>query len=215
MLALAYRSIPTTDAPKIGNWKREDADVDVVFLGLVGLYDPPRPESKLAVQECKRAGISVHMLTGDHPKTAACIARDIGILPAGYVMGQDAMTATQFDHIPDNELDQMRLPRVIARCSPATKVKMVEALLRKRMIVAMTGDGTNDAPSLKRANIGIAMGMGGSDVAKQASDIVLTGMAQPAFVGFSFLSSLVSRSCLRCSHFCLRWFLILSFVDRS
>jgi potassium/sodium efflux P-type ATPase len=114
------------------------------------------------------------MLTGDHPKTAAVIAREIGILPPNYRQGIDAVSAVDFDKISDEKLLTMRLPRVIARCSPTTKVKMVNALQARKQIVVMTGDGTNDAPSLKIANIGVAMGMAGSDVAKQASDIILT-----------------------------------------
>lgn len=121
------------------------------------------------------------MLTGDHPKTAMSIAKEIGILSKNYVGGTDTphslvMTAPEFDKLDDATIDNMQsLPLVIARCSPVTKVKMVDALNRRKKIVAMTGDGTNDAPSLKKANVGIAMGMNGSDVSKQASDIVLTG----------------------------------------
>lgn len=148
---------------------------------MVGIYDPPRIESRDAVRECRHAGIAVHMLTGDHPKTAICIAKEVGILPKSSNPAQPgrgfyAMTAMEFDKLTDEEVDKMEtLPSVIARCSPTTKVKMVDALHRRAKIVAMTGDGTNDAPSLKRASVGIAMGMNGSDVAKQASAVVLTG----------------------------------------
>jgi magnesium-transporting ATPase (P-type) len=165
--------------------QREEIEKGLIFLGIAGIYDPPRAESSAAVKECRMAGISVHMLTGDHLSTAVAIAKEIGIIPKGQNektigSGFYAMKALDFDNIPDDEIDKMeRLPSVIARCSPTTKVKMVDALKRRKKVVAMTGDGTNDAPSLKKANVGIAMGMNGSDVAKQASDIVLTGRNYP------------------------------------
>ncbi|CAJ0879134.1 19317_t:CDS:2 [Entrophospora sp. SA101] len=162
---------------------REETDNDMIFLGIVGIYNPPRPESKTAVMKCFGSGIEVHMLTGDHPLTAATIAKKIGILPSTYLtdnnnfrsQSQLVMTATQFDALTDEQIDELKeLPRVIARCSTETKVKMIGALHRRNKFVAMTGNNVNDSPSLKKADIGIAMGMGGSDVAKQASDIVLT-----------------------------------------
>ncbi|GES94784.1 P-type II D ATPase [Rhizophagus clarus] len=183
VLSLAYRRVIKTDV-EILKWTREKADADMIFLGLVGIYDPPRPESKAAIQKCFGAGIEVHMLTGDHPATAAAIAKEIGILPLlwspeleheGKFNSQLVMTAAQFDALSDEEVDKLReLPKVIARCSPDTKVKMIDALHRRNKYVAMTGDGVNDSPSLKKADVGIAMGLGGSDVAKQASDIVLS-----------------------------------------
>ncbi|KAJ1978181.1 hypothetical protein H4R35_002004 [Dimargaris xerosporica] len=200
VLTLAYRPLddPATTLPgEPTSWQRETVDQDMIFLGLAGIYDPPRPESWPSVQECYDAGIGVHMLTGDHPATAAAIAREIGLLPYDLPLKyatrpltinspspdnisiapsqQLVMTAQQFDNMTDQEIDDMpELPHVIARCSPDTKVKMIEALHRRRGIVAMTGDGVNDSPSLKIANVGIAMGQQGSDVAKQASHIVLT-----------------------------------------
>jgi len=121
------------------------------------------------------------MLTGDHPQTAKAIAIEVGIIPknsqalAPDVISSMVMTAAQFDRLTDQEIDNLPvLPLVIARCAPQTKVRMVEALHRRKKFVAMTGDGVNDSPALKRADVGIGMGMAGSDVAKDASDIVLT-----------------------------------------
>lgn len=185
-LCLAIRELPLDlKKEEVVNWTRDQAESHLTMLGLVGIYDPPRPESRSSVLECHRAGISVHMLTGDHPATAAAIARDVGIIPINtpspghgdidLTIGSVVMTATQFDKLTDEQLDSLpELPLVIARCSPDTKVKMIQALHRRGRIVAMTGDGVNDSPSLKISNVGIGMGLSGSDVAKQASDIVLT-----------------------------------------
>ena len=160
---------------------REKVESDLTFRGLIGLYDPPRPESKGAVKRCHRAGVGVHMLTGDHPGTALAIARQIGIVPdklnnlSQEVNDAMVTTAAKFDKLTDQQIDDMPvLPLVIARCAPNTKVRMIDALHRRKMFAAMTGDGVNDSPSLKRADVGIAMGQGGSDVAKDASDIILT-----------------------------------------
>lgn len=174
---LALGSRPTENIPE----DRAEVESNIKLLGLVGLYDPPRPESKGAVQECHVAGINVHMLTGDHPATAKAIAQQVGIIPkdlhkfAADVVSSMVMTAQSFDRMSDEEIDNLPvLPLVIARCAPQTKVRMIEALHRRKAFCAMTGDGVNDSPSLKRADVGIAMGMAGSDVAKDASDIVLT-----------------------------------------
>ncbi|CAB4474169.1 unnamed protein product [Rhizophagus irregularis] len=161
VLSLAYRRVIKSDI-EISKWTREKADTDMIFLGLVGIYDPPRPESKAAIQRCFGAGIEVHMLTGDHPTTASAIAKEIGILPLlwspeleneGKFNSQLVMTAAQFDALSDAEVDNLsELPKVIARCSPDTKVKMIDALHRRNKYVAMTGDGVNDSPSLKKAD---------------------------------------------------------------
>ncbi|KAI9705803.1 MAG: Na+ ATPase [Bogoriella megaspora] len=160
---------------------REDIERDLTFRGLIGLYDPPRLESAGAVAQCHQAGVNVHMLTGDHPGTATAIAKEVGILPRSMDSLSKStahamiMTARDFDALSDAEIDSLpTLPLVVARCAPSTKVRMIEALHRRKAFAAMTGDGVNDSPSLKRADVGISMGLSGSDVAKDASDIVLT-----------------------------------------
>jgi potassium/sodium efflux P-type ATPase len=180
VLALASKDISEQDKPEDG-YVRDAIEKDLIFRGLIGLFDPPRVESAASVQSCHRAGVAVHMLTGDHPGTARAIAAQVGIIPASSesiardVADAMVMTASQFDKLSDDAIDDLPvLPLVIARCSPNTKVRMIEALHRRKRFAAMTGDGVNDSPSLKRADVGIAMGLAGSDVAKEASDIVLT-----------------------------------------
>ena len=160
---------------------REDIEAELTLLGLVGLYDPPRLETKDAVKECTTAGIKIHMLTGDHPSTASAIAKEVGILPQNMdiistdVASSLVKTAAEFDSMSDAQIDALPvLPLVIARCAPSTKTRMIAALHRRKAFAAMTGDGVNDAPSLQAADVGIAMGLAGSDVAKGAADIVLT-----------------------------------------
>jgi potassium/sodium efflux P-type ATPase len=178
VLTLAYRKFdPQPGVDLVHGLDREEVESNMVFLGLVGIYDPPRAESRPAVLQCYEAGIRVHMLTGDHPSTAAAIAKEVAIIPEDVPVLNNPliMTAAQFDAMADDDVDRLvELPRVVARCSPNTKVKMIAALHRRNLFATMTGDGVNDSPSLKAANVGIAMGQSGSDVAKQASDIVLT-----------------------------------------
>ncbi|KAL4898666.1 hypothetical protein BDV59DRAFT_206944 [Aspergillus ambiguus] len=179
VLALACRpNKGTTDHENVPD--RDEIEKDLIFCGLIGLYDPPRPETAGAIEECYRAGISVHMVTGDHPGTARAIAAQVGIIPADMhnlskeVADAMVMTASQFDKLTEEEIDALpTLPLVIARCAPNTKVRMIDALHRRGRYAAMTGDGVNDSPSLKRADVGIAMGQAGSDVAKDASELVL------------------------------------------
>lgn len=182
VLALANKPYVEDDtALEDSDPNREDVEKDLCFLGLIGLYDPPRPETAGAIQSCYQAGIAVHMVTGDHPGTAKAIAQQVGILPADLSLVSEevskamVMTASEFDKLSDHEIDSLpTLPLVIARCAPQTKVRMIDALHRRGRFAAMTGDGVNDSPSLKHADVGIAMGQAGSDVAKDASDIILT-----------------------------------------
>jgi P-type Na+/K+ transporter len=180
VLAVA-RKYSTEEIHEHSEIDRAEIEKDLCLLGLAGIYDPPRLETKPAVQACTIAGISVHMLTGDHPSTARAIAREVVIIPKEMgtlspdVAAALVKPATEFDAMSDAEIDALpTLPLVIARCAPETKVRMIEALHRRKKFAAMTGDGVNDAPSLRRADVGIAMGLDGSDVAKNASDIVLT-----------------------------------------
>jgi len=147
-----------------------DAASGLVFLGLQGMVDPPRQEAILAVQKCHTAGIRVKMVTGDHALTASSIARQVGLHnPADVVTGKALM------EISDRELiDVADRTSVFARVTPEQKLRLIEALQAKGHVVAMTGDGVNDAPALKRADIGVAMGITGTDVAKEAADMVLT-----------------------------------------
>lgn len=158
---------------------RATVESELTFLGLAGLYDPPRLESAAAVAKCHKAGITVHMLTGDHVKTATAIAYEIGILSkspnAPAVQPNQVMVAAEFDTLSESQIDALpSLPLVLARCSPTTKVRMVEAMHRRKAFCVMTGDGVNDSPALKISDVGIAMGLNGSDVAKEAADMVLT-----------------------------------------
>lgn len=143
---------------------------NLIFVGLIGMIDPPREGVKEAVRTCKKAGIKTVMITGDHIATAKAIAKELGILE----MGDMAITGAELDNISDNELTRnISSYSVFARVTPEHKVRIVKAWQKTGAVVAMTGDGVNDSPALKNADIGIAMGKGGTDVAKNASDMVL------------------------------------------
>jgi Ca2+-transporting ATPase len=147
----------------------EGLEHDLVFLGLLGMMDPPRPEAAKAVQRAKAAGIRPLMITGDHPVTAAVIAAELGITTDGR-----ALTGAEIEKLSDQELEEAAAKTsVYARVNPAHKLRIVTALQRRGNVVAMTGDGVNDAPALRTADIGVAMGVTGSDVSKEAADIVL------------------------------------------
>lgn len=169
VLAIAYRIIEIDNLEFFKeNIKKKQAKL--VFVGFVGMIDPPRPEAKHAVQLCKRAGIKVVMATGDHKLTAEAIAREIGILEPN----SKVLTGAELENMSDDELDAViEQISVFARVSPAHKYRIVESLRRKGHIVAMTGDGVNDAPALKAAEIGVAMGITGTDVTKETADMVL------------------------------------------
>ncbi|KAL2844729.1 hypothetical protein BJY01DRAFT_185514 [Aspergillus pseudoustus] len=175
VLCIAYKKTALEDDSQVSS--RKMAESNLRFAGLVGLYDPPRLETAAAVRKCQMAGITVHMLTGDHIRTATAIASEVGILDPvlNAKSSRLVMAAKEFDRLTDDEVDAIeQLPLVIARCSPTTKVRMVEAMHRRGAFCVMTGDGVNDSPALKRADVGIAMGKNGSDVAKEAADMVLT-----------------------------------------
>jgi len=148
----------------------ENAEGDLVFLGLVGMIDPPRPEVKAAIQTCEEAGVKPVMITGDHPLTARAIAQDVGLLKEGRIV-----TGAELEDMPEADLArEVDLIEVYARVSPAHKLRVVSALQKRGHIVAMTGDGVNDAPALKKADIGVAMGITGTDVSKEAAAMTLT-----------------------------------------
>lgn len=165
VLGVAFQ--PRKSLPTEG--QSEPLEHDLIFVGLFGMIDPPRSEVKHAVQTCQTAGIRPVMITGDHPLTALQIARELGITETGY-----ALTGQELERLSVEELkDIVEKVSVYARVSPEHKLKIVQALQDKGHIVAMTGDGVNDAPALKKADIGVAMGITGTDVAKEASDMVL------------------------------------------
>ncbi|MBD3262847.1 calcium-translocating P-type ATPase, SERCA-type [Candidatus Woesearchaeota archaeon] len=166
ILGMAYKEVPTT----IKDYTIENIEENLVFVGLTGMIDPPRPEAKKALEQSKKAGIKVSVVTGDYKTTAKAISRDLGLITSESKI----ITGKELDKLSDKEFEkQADEITIYARVSPEHKVRIVKALQKKGHIAAMTGDGVNDAPALKQANIGIAMGIAGTDVAKEASDMVL------------------------------------------
>ncbi len=167
VLAVGYKVIDSI--PDV--LKSEEIENGLTFMGLVGMIDPPREEAKVAVETCRRAGIKPVMITGDHVVTASAIAKQLGIMLEGDL----AITGAELDNMTDSELDKMvEKISVYARVSPENKIRIVKAWQKKGQVVSMTGDGVNDAPALKAADIGCAMGITGTDVAKGAADMTLT-----------------------------------------
>ncbi|MDK2890160.1 MAG: P-type Ca2+ transporter type [Methanoculleus sp.] len=163
VLGAAYRPLPEGL-----EWTEETVEKDLIFLGFAGIVDPPRPEAAEAIRLCRSAGIDVIMITGDNPLTAYAIARDLGLSSEG------ALTGTDLEAMGDNELEErLRTTKVLSRVTAEHKLRVIDILARDREVIAMTGDGVNDAPALKKASIGIAMGIKGTDVAKESSDMVL------------------------------------------
>jgi len=168
-LGVAYRALPVADAHAAVGKSQPGLEDDLVFVGLIGMIDPPRDEAKAAVAEARKAGVRPVMITGDHPLTALVIAHELGISE-----DEHAVTGGDIERMDDATLAAVvRESSVYARVSPDHKLRLVKALQSNGEIVAMTGDGVNDAPALRAAAIGVAMGVTGTDVSKQASDIVL------------------------------------------
>ena len=166
VLAVAYKEIPDST----NEFDEKTLESDLIFLGLIGMIDPPRTEAKIAVKRAKQVGIKPIMITGDHKLTAIAIATEMEI----YEDGNIAMTGDELERISDEELQNMvAIVTVYARVSPLHKLKIVKAWKKRGEVVAMTGDGVNDAPAVKNADIGIAMGITGTEVTKEASDMVL------------------------------------------
>jgi Ca2+-transporting ATPase len=167
VLAVAYRAEP--DVPDKAT--AEAVERELTFVGLIGMIDPARPEVRPALEKAKRAGIRTVMITGDYPETARAIASDIGLLREGH----QVLSGSELAKMGDDQLKvEVMRTDVFARVSPEHKVRIVDALKRNGQVVAMTGDGVNDAPALKRSDIGVAMGITGTDVAKETADMVLT-----------------------------------------
>lgn len=167
VLGIAYKELKSNDRYE----DYEDVENSLIFVGLTGMIDPPRKEVREAISKCRKAGIKTVMITGDHQTTAEAIAKQLGMIPANGV----SMSGQQIAGLSDDELDaKVNDTYVYARVSPEHKLRIVKALQRKGHVVAMTGDGVNDAPAIKAADIGIAMGITGTDVSKEASSLILS-----------------------------------------
>jgi Ca2+-transporting ATPase len=168
VLALAYHELP----PRVGSYTAERVEVNLVFLGLAAMMDPPRPEVTEAVSTCRNAGVRMVMITGDYGLTAESLARRIGMLTT---MNPLILTGAELDQINEIELQGMLDKEIIfARMAPEHKLRLVAAFQSRGEVVAVTGDGVNDAPALRKADVGVAMGLVGTDVAKEAADVILT-----------------------------------------
>jgi magnesium-transporting ATPase (P-type) len=168
VLALALRHLPPRAAP----YRPQNVEKDLVFLGLAAMMDPPRPEVAAAVQTCRQAGIRIVMITGDYGLTAESVARRVGLLTTP---NPRILTGAELDELSDQELQALLPEEVIfARMAPKHKLRLVAAFQARGDVVAVSGDGVNDAPALRKADIGITMGVSGTDVAKQAADVILT-----------------------------------------
>lgn len=167
VLGIAYKELKASDRYD----DHEDVENGLVFVGLTGMIDPPRKEVREAISKCRKAGIKTVMITGDHQTTAEAIAKQLGMIPANGV----SMSGQQIGQLSDEELDaKVNDTYVYARVSPEHKLRIVKSLQRNGHVVAMTGDGVNDAPAIKAADIGIAMGITGTDVSKEASSLILS-----------------------------------------
>ena len=168
-LGFAFRELPESMTAF-----DEKIEKDMIFVGIMGMIDPPREEVKEAIYLCKKAGIRVVMVTGDHRLTAVAVAKELNLLGENELEGK-VLTGEEMDKISDEQLNEMVENVVIyARVSPEHKMRIVKAWKAKEQVVAMTGDGVNDAPALKMADIGVSMGITGTEVTKEASDMVLT-----------------------------------------
>ncbi|HWO99712.1 MAG TPA: cation-translocating P-type ATPase [Methylococcus sp.] len=171
VLAIAERSLESFPDPPPTSIDDAEIEQELTLLGLVGLQDPPRGEAREAVARCKRAGIKTVMITGDHPDTAGAIARELGIL----ARGDEVVLGTELEKMPEDELrERVRHIAVYARVTAEHKLRIVRAWKATGAVVAMTGDGVNDAPALKEASIGVAMGITGTEVTKETADIIIT-----------------------------------------
>ncbi len=170
-LGVAYRRLPDTAVPDSDGPEAQEAlERELVYAGLVGIIDPPRPEAAAAIAEARRAGVRTIMITGDHPRTAGRIAASLGLVAAG----EPVATGVELDQQDEEQLRRtVREVSVYARVAPQHKLRIVDALQANGAIVAMTGDGVNDAPALKSADIGVAMGITGTEVTKEAAKMIL------------------------------------------
>jgi magnesium-transporting ATPase (P-type) len=177
VLALARRTLP----PRAGTYTAESVETDLVFLGLMAMMDPPRPEVEKAIQVCRQAGIRTVMITGDYGLTAESLARRVGMVTGPHPR---ILTGAELDEMSDAALQELLGQEVVfARMAPEHKLRLVAAYQERGETVAVTGDGVNDAPALRKADVGISMGIVGTDVAKEAADIVLTNDDFGSIVG--------------------------------